>query len=62
MLQKKQIEQFKIDTDRLQQELSRLEEEFSKISFCEIFYWRIINKYFQWKEYAKKTFKNYYVS
>tara|TARA_R110000803_G_scaffold119005_2_gene187295 strand:+ start:3886 stop:4077 length:192 start_codon:yes stop_codon:yes gene_type:complete len=58
MLEKKQIEQFKIDTDRLQQELSRLEEEVSKISVCELFYWNCINKYFEWKEYAKKMLKS----
>ena len=62
MLDKKQIEQFRIDTDKLQEELSRLEEKFSKISFCEILYWRIINRYFEWKEYAKTTLKNYYES
>ena len=51
------LEEIKIDMEELEAKLYALEDEFSKLSYCDKLCMSFINKCIEWKIYVKKTLK-----
>ena len=51
------LEDIKLDMDILQEKIDELEKEFRKLSQCDKFCLLIINKYLEWKQSIRKTWK-----